>query len=486
MDLRVTPQVLVNQTLASVRRHFGRLGNLQQQASTGIRLLRASDGPSTTVAVLSNKAQTLRLETYLTNIAEARASLNVTVSALNEAGQILTGARQTALEASHATNDASSLESLAQQVDSLINRLLAVANTEHNGRFVFAGTATQVQPFSVQSSDTQGRPLSVRYGGSLERSAILVGRSLGVDVLYPGSHAFQRIDREATIFTGSTGAAPGTGTDSAVTQGTLVVRHTMTTYAAGSGVQAGTSSPSGDTIIGPAGAHRLTIIDTSGTGSSGTVSLDGGAAVAFTSGDTNLKVTAPHGDVVFIDTTNITPGFSSDVNITADGTLSVDNGASEIAIDFSANQVVTDSSTGAVTNVDSSQIRRAGTEHLEFTGTYDAFQILIALRDDLRNSRGLAAADQAESISARIAELDRVRTSVLDLVGEQSSSLQNLDALERRAQELKLETEKLTGELESADLSEVVLRVQEEQNLLQLTFAAAARIFDQSLLDFLR
>ena len=59
-------------------------------------------------------------------------------------------------------------------------------------------------------------------------------------------------------------AAAGTDTDSATGQAVLTISHTATTFAAGSGVQAGTSSPGGDTILGPAGAHTLTIIDTSG------------------------------------------------------------------------------------------------------------------------------------------------------------------------------------------------------------------------------
>jgi hypothetical protein len=173
------------------------------------------------------------------------------------------------------------------------------------------------------------------------------------------------------------------------------------------------------------------------------------------------------------------------VAIAADGTLSVDGGASEAAIDFSGNQVVTHSSTGAVTNVNSTSIRRTGSNELDYTGTYDAFQILIAFRDDLRNTRGLNPTAQAESISRRIAELERVRGGILGAVGEQSVGLENLEALELRISDVQLELQKLNSERESADLSEVVLGLQAQQNLLQLTFASAARLLDQTLLDFL-
>jgi flagellin-like hook-associated protein FlgL len=266
----------------------------------------------------------------------------------------------------------------------------------------------------------------------------------------------------------------------------LQVRHTLTTFAAGSGVSAGTSSAAGDTILGPAGAHQLILNDTSGTGVSGTVSLDGGEALAWSSADTDLVVAGPTGERVHINTSAITPGFNGVVAITADGTLSVDGGASTLAIDFSANQVVTNSLDGAVTNVRSADIRRTGDEHIDYRGTYDAFQILLALRDDLRNTRGLGPFEQSQFITQRIEELDRIRGNVLEAVGEQGAALQNLDTLEAHARDLNVEVERLTGELEGADLSEVILQLQAQENQLRTTLATTARIFDTSLLDFIR
>ena len=121
---------------------------------------------------------------------------------------------------------------------------------------------------------------------------------------------------------------------------------------------------------------------------SGTASLNGGPAISWTNTDTNLQVVGPNGEVAYIDTSAITAGFNGSVSLTANGTLSTDGGASTTPITFSSNQVVTNSQTGAVTNVNSTNIHQAGTDHLEYTGTLDAFQTLIALRNDLLNTRG--------------------------------------------------------------------------------------------------
>jgi hypothetical protein len=51
---------------------------------------------------------------------------------------------------------------------------------------------------------------------------------------------------------------------------------------------------------------------------------------------------------------------------------------------------------------------------------------------------------------------------------------------------VQLTTRELTSNIEGVDVSQVVTGIAEEQNLLQLTLASTARIFNQSLLDFLK
>jgi flagellin-like hook-associated protein FlgL len=263
------------------------------------------------------------------------------------------------------------------------------------------------------------------------------------------------------------------------------VRHTATSYAAGSGVAAGTQSATGDTILGPAGSHVLHLVDTSGTGASGTVSLNGGTTVSFTNAMTNLAVVGPGGETVYIDTSTITAGFSGDIAITATGSLSVDGGRTVTPISFSANQQVTDSLTGAVTNIDSSAIRRTGTDQVEYQGTADAFQTLLALRDDLRNTRQLSTSQLHDAMARRLTDLDRVSDNILQVVGEQSVQLENLDALAHRAQDLQVTAQQNVSDNSAADMAQVAIRLQNEQLMLQFTYAAVSRLLQQSFLDFI-
>ncbi|MGB6044806.1 MAG: flagellar hook-associated protein FlgL, partial [Pirellulales bacterium] len=317
MALRVTPQLFISQTLRNAQSHSAALVRLQEQIASGVRIHRPSDDPAAVRRLLAQQSQDGRLETQLANIQDVRGRLNLSVSQLLEAKSLLVSAKSIALEGNQ---EFESREHLALEVETLIDRMLALANTENDGRYVFGGTANQSPPFLVDKSS--GRITGVQYTGSDSRSDVVVAPNVTADVYYAGSEVFQPSSRDTTLFLGNTGAASGSGTDSGVGQGTLLVRHTATTYAAGSGVQVGTSSPAGDTVIGAAGSHLLTIDDTSGTGASGTISLNGGPVISFSNTDTDLEVIGLSGEVVFVDTTSITAGFSGDIAMTADGSLS--------------------------------------------------------------------------------------------------------------------------------------------------------------------
>jgi flagellin-like hook-associated protein FlgL len=337
----------------------------------------------------------------------------------------------------------------------------------------------------VTGTNLQGQPTQVSYEGAADSVQSIVGPGQTVTPFVSGREVFQSVQRQATDFTGPTGARSGTGTDSATGQGSLIVRHDITSYAAGSGVQAGTQSATGDNIIGPAGANVLHIEDVSGNGTSGTVSLNGGPPVPFSNADTNLMVAGPSGQVVYIDTTNIVPGFSGDVAITTTGSMSVDDGATFTPITFSANQQLTDSRSGAVTNVNSTAIRSSGTDSIVHIGTYDAFQTLIALRDTLRDP-ALSDNDRSTAISKLVNEIDRVSGAVENATGEQAAMVQDVGQLQTRLQELQLQAKQLTSNLGDADLAQVVVQMQAQQNMLQASFYGFSTMLRQSLLDFLR
>jgi len=471
MNLRVSLQTSVNQSIYYEQQQTTALSQLQQQESSGNRILTPDDDPLGAVAVINYNTQDAHDTTDLTNINTATNDLNVSVSTLTSANSVITQAKQLAIEATNSGNDGTSLNALATQVNELLTQFVNDANTQNNGQYIFSGTKTGTQPFVTDAAG------NVSYVGGNQSASVPVG-SQSVSTYAAGSSIFLPQVTGNTIYVGNTGAEPGTGTDTATGTGTLTVGHTTTSYGGNSGVVAGTDSGSGDTILGPAGANTLTF------NGNGTVSLNGGTAVSYSSGDQNLELTGPNGEVAYIDATSVAANYSGAVPITSNGTLSVGGGPT-VPIDFSGNQVVTGND-GTVTNVNSTNIRQTGTDTLTYGGSLNAFQVLQGLRDDMLNTRGLSSSTQLQSISNRLGELTQVSNNILAVVGQQSASLQNLSALQSQVSNVQLQTKTLASNLQSADIASVVTNLQAQQNLLQATLEVTSQMFSVSVVNFIK
>lgn len=486
--MRVTTEIQAQQAILSIQSTYAKLMKLQSQISTGNQVQVAADNPIAASQILQNNTQLSQYTTNLTSIQSASSVLQSSTSALTSVQNLLASAKNTALQAANSATTQSGTESaLASQIDSYLNQILGVANSQlADGTYLFSGVSSKTAAYQVTSTDANGQATSISYQGSDQSAQSIVAKSTTVTTLLSGSSVFKTSIGAGTTYSGVTGAKAGTGVDTATGTGTLDVAHTQTTYAVGSGVTPGVSSVSGDTALGPLGANSLVIKDTSGTGASGTVSLNGGPPVAFTNSDTDLMVTGPSGEVVYLDTTAITAGFNGTVNFSSDGTLSTDGGTTTTPIDFSGNQAITDGSTGAVTNVDSTNIRKVGSSNLDYTGQADLFQTLINLRDTIANTQGMTADERNAAINSGIATLDKFSTALGSPIGRQASQAQFLTNLKTTTTSLQTDVKESTNNLQSTDMATAIVSLQQQQMLYQAGLQLTANMNQMSLLNFIK
>ncbi|HMP79529.1 MAG TPA: hypothetical protein PKD54_08765, partial [Pirellulaceae bacterium] len=407
------------------------------------------------------------------------------VSQLSEPNRLLTRAKTLAQQGVQAL-DATERNALAIEVETLLESLKDITQSSFAGAYLYGGTRTNAPPFAFAEPMVPGGTLSVQYLGSQQPSRALVGQSVMIDTFVPGQHLFGPLQRSETVLMGTSGARVGAGTDNLIGRATLQVRHTSTSYEAGSGIAPGTNSPGNDTVIGTTGKHSVRIVDTSGDGSAGTISLNGGPPVAFTNADSNLRVSNPSGQQVFVDMTSITPGFNGTIAITAQGTLSVDDGRTSTAIDFSDSQRVVDSTSGRFVHINSMDIVFTGDDYLEFPGTSNAMQALYELVQDLRGSRNLTNSEYGASLDRRIGELNDLGSQILDTVGRQSASLASLAQLDIRILDFQLDLRDRLNQVQAADISQAIFQLKTDQTLLEYTYAVTAQVTSLQLINFLR
>jgi flagellar hook-associated protein 3 FlgL len=401
---RTTSSTVNMQAMQYANRFNTNIALYHQQISSGERLHRPSDEPVGFRQIISVTARLEEFKADLFSIQDTNSKLNHSVSQLTTANQLIVTAKTLTQQAVQA-NSQSERDALAIELDSILRSLQDISRTSVAGAYLYGGTRTDKPPFRFGSETQPGGTLDVEYLGAQFASQAYVGQSVTVKSFYPGPEIFGAAGRQPTQLYGATGAGIGSGTDNLVGRATLQVRHTETIYASGSGIAPGSSSAGNDTVIGPRGTHKIQITDTSGDGSAGTISLNGGPPIAFTNSDANLAVKSGDGQVVYLDTRNITPGFVGEIGLRALGTMSVDGGATKTAIDFSNNQIVTVGATGRMAHIDSSNIFRTGDNYLEFPGTSNAFQVIHELIQDLRGGRNLDNRELSDSLGRRLGEL---------------------------------------------------------------------------------
>ncbi len=116
----------------------------------------------------------------------------------------------------------------------------------------------------------------------------------------------------------------------------------------------------------------------------------------------------------------------------------------------------------------------------------DAFQVLMNLRDDIRNTRGLSTTDRNAAITKHLDELDHATSGVLDTLGTQGVQAELLTQLQDRVSDVQLSLQKQTSDLESVDVVAAITELTQDQNLYQITLSLIQQINSLSLSDFLR
>lgn len=485
MNYRVTSFAIGSRAIQFQAQHNAAILKYSEQISSGVKIQKPSDDPIAFRQVTSLTSRLTELDADKQSLSSARSILNTSVVQIQEFGSIVTRAKAIAQQGIQALDDGERV-ALALEADGLLNQLQDITQSKFDGAFIFGGTKSDQNPFEFGVPVSAGRSLSVTYNGANENSKAYVGEAVSVDTYYAGSEIFSLNSRSDTIVFGDTGIKSGPGTDTLLSKTELQITHDTTEYLGASGLQPGTDSEALDSIIGDVGTHSVTIVDTSGNGSAGTISLNGGPEIAFTNSDSNLLVTGGSGETIYVDTSEIAAGFNGTVDVRATGSLSVDGGASKTAIDFSTDQSVSDAATGRFAVLDTTDVKSTGTNQLEFPGTSNAFQLLYEIASDLRNERGLSSAELSGSLDRRVGELSAMSDHAFSILGEQSTSLSTLERLSFRLEDLEISVTTQLSDVQSTDISESVLRLQNSQNLLQYTYAVTARISSLGLLDFLR
>ncbi|MFT5504366.1 MAG: flagellar hook-associated protein 3 FlgL [Gammaproteobacteria bacterium] len=179
--MRISTSQIYQQNIQSFARQQEKLSTLQQQVSTGTRILKPSDDPAASTKVLELQEQFGLINQYQRNIDFAETRLQLQENSVSSIENVLIRVKELSLQGNNATQDFESRKAIALEIDQLNLELLAIANTlDSNGEYLFAGFQNASQPFT--ESITGSISHVVFNGDSGEREMqISLSRKMNVD-----------------------------------------------------------------------------------------------------------------------------------------------------------------------------------------------------------------------------------------------------------------------------------------------------------------
>jgi len=269
---------IYNNTTIALRLHAEAMARLQEQVSTGSRINRVSDDPSSAYRILGLNSQKRALENYVDNISDVVSLLEFSSTVIEGIAGSLTETKTRITQIISGIYDDDARKRAAEGINEILEQTVMSANSKHMNQYIFGGSDTASAPYVVQR-DGDGKITGVTYQGGSDSRNIEMAPGVQSSVFYVGDDIFRSDERSCPQFIlDNTGAAAGTGTSSV--SGYIWLEIT----------QPG----------GPGTPYRLSIDD----------DPTNYTEVTVPPGDTNTVVThAQTGEVLYVDTSAISTGI---------------------------------------------------------------------------------------------------------------------------------------------------------------------------------
>jgi flagellar hook-associated protein 3 FlgL len=206
--MRISTGQMYQQSVSNILTKQTELARLQAQIATGKRILSPSDDPAASAQVLDIENATSQTDQYQRNADMITSRLQLEETTIASASDVLTRARELALQGRSGQYSDEERSYLAVEVRQLLAQMMSLANTrDGNGEYLFAGFQGKTQPFALNS--TTG---DVDYNGDQGSRVVNVSPTNTVADADPGSDVFMMIrNGNGSFATSVNGANTGTG-----------------------------------------------------------------------------------------------------------------------------------------------------------------------------------------------------------------------------------------------------------------------------------
>jgi len=187
MNLRMSTSSMFRQSVASMLNGETRLAHLQQQLSTGQRLVTAKDDPAAAGQSVALQRTLAALDQYGKNATHIESRLGIQENTLQQAKELMARAKDLTIAANDGIVSLQDRRVIAQELGNIRDSLLGLANTtDGNGHYVFAGAGDDCSPFAKAGGQ-------VTYRGDSVQRRVEIAPETFVEEALCGCDVFMRI-----------------------------------------------------------------------------------------------------------------------------------------------------------------------------------------------------------------------------------------------------------------------------------------------------
>ena len=179
MSTRITQSMLSRSVLADLNSVSERLSRTQRKLSSGREINRPSDDPFRANRAISLRSDLEGVRQYGRNATEAIAWNDATETALARVNDVILRARDLVLRGANDTSSQVARDTIASEIDQLVEGAKQHIGSTYAGRFLFSGTLTATRPYTLGGGDA--------YAGDAQGIAREIGPGVSVQVNVIGS-----------------------------------------------------------------------------------------------------------------------------------------------------------------------------------------------------------------------------------------------------------------------------------------------------------
>jgi flagellar hook-associated protein 3 FlgL len=191
-------QPSMQEFLNDVNRIALEMTQAQTQLSTGLKVNVVSDSPDVVSPLLQAQANLSTAQQVTSNLGMVTTEVNTGEQSLESAVSLYDQVQTLSAEGASGTQTASGQADIAQQLQSIEQQMVGLANTSVSGRFIFSGDTDQTQPYTYDP--TQPDPVSA-YQGTASTRTIQSANGTTFPVALTAQQIFDSTDPTTNVFT---------------------------------------------------------------------------------------------------------------------------------------------------------------------------------------------------------------------------------------------------------------------------------------------